>query len=73
MDRFKIKFRCVLEPGSQSGLKGFQKGKQYEGRSFNGLFEVHPSWGKGTGVSRMLDQKTFNKFFELIRESVPVG
>lgn len=68
MDRYKIRFRCKTEPATQTGLRGFSKEGIYEGRSYNGLFEVHPAWGKGGGASKMLDQKTFEKYFEVVNE-----
>ncbi|HAA15022.1 MAG TPA: hypothetical protein DCE41_26340 [Cytophagales bacterium] len=70
MDRFKIKFRCFAEPSSQSGIRGFKKDQIYEGRSFNGLYEVHPAWGKGGGASKMIDQRTFEKYFKIEKEKV---
>lgn len=73
MDRYKIRFKCIAEPSAQSGLRGFRKAEVYEGRSFNGLFEVHPAWGKGGGASRMLDRKTFEAYFELLTETQAVA
>jgi hypothetical protein len=67
MTKFKIKYLCVEEPASQSGLDGFRKGGIYEGRNFNGMYEVCSQWGRNK-ASKLISKPEFAKYFELIRE-----
>jgi len=65
MDKYKIVFVCRETPNSIEGLKGFSKGEYYEGRSFNGLYEVNAKWGSGA-ESKLISKKLFDEYFELI-------
>jgi len=67
MTKFKIKYLCVEEPTSQSGLDGFRKGGEYEGRNFNGMYEVCSQWGRNK-ASKLISKTEFAKYFELISE-----
>jgi len=67
MDKYKIIFVCDEAPADSAGLKGFVKGEFYEGRSFNGLFEVNAKWGSGI-ESKLIGQKTFDKYFHQVVE-----
>ena len=65
MDKYKIYYRCYKQPKPNSDLSGFIIEKIYEGRSFNGLFEVNTQWGKGKD-SKLIDKSIFNQYFEII-------
>ncbi|MFQ3214117.1 MAG: hypothetical protein ACJAT1_001242 [Marivirga sp.] len=65
MDRFKILFVCKEMPDHKEGLNGFKVGKQYEGRSYNGFFEVSTKWGSNH-ESKLINQGMFKKYFQLI-------
>jgi hypothetical protein len=67
MDRFKILFVCKEMPDNREGLNGFKVGKYYEGRSYNGLFEVSIKWGSNN-ESKLIDQGMFKKYFQLIEQ-----
>lgn len=67
MDRFKVKFRCHTEPEEGSGLRGFKEGEAYEGRSFNGLVEVSPRWGRSAD-SKLIGLSVFKRYFEWAEE-----
>ncbi len=71
MDKFKIVFVCNETPTSEKGLKGFYKGESYEGRAFNGLFEVNAKWGSGT-ESKLINKKLFDLYFEQLEENMLV-
>jgi hypothetical protein len=68
MTKFKIKYLCVEEPTTQSGLDGFRKGGIYEGRNFNGMYEVCSQWGRNK-ASKLISKPEFNKYFELVSEA----
>ncbi len=67
MTKFKIKYLCTEEPTSQSGLDGFRKDGEYEGRNFNGMYEVCSQWGRNK-ASKLISKSEFVKYFELITE-----
>lgn len=68
MDRYRISFVCSKLPDQQTGLKGFKVGKTYEGRAFNGLFELSPKWGSGE-ESKLISKSLFNEYFEIIDQN----
>ncbi|MDN4166788.1 hypothetical protein QWY31_14850 [Cytophagales bacterium LB-30] len=53
-------------------MSGFEAGKVYDGRSFNGLYEVSPHWGRG-GQSKLIGRGTFQEYFEIVNENVLVN
>ncbi|MCC5921201.1 MAG: hypothetical protein LAT68_13085 [Cyclobacteriaceae bacterium] len=63
MDKHRIFFECIETPRNLPELKGFTKGKVYEGRSFNGLYEVSLEWGNGKPNS-LISKKLFKSFFK---------
>ncbi len=65
MDKFKISYICHKKPDKWMHLDGFKEGQHYMGRTFNGLFEVSPSWGTDM-PTKMINKQTFNSFFELV-------
>jgi len=65
MDKYKITFVCKQRPASDSGLNGFSPNKQYEGRTYNGLFEISSKWGSGVD-SKIISKKLFDRYFDLI-------
>ncbi len=65
MDKYRINFKCNKTPKANLGLEGYEPDKQYAGRTFNGVFEIAPNWGKDF-PTRMLDGKIFFEYFELI-------
>ncbi len=65
MDKFKIVFRCLKSPDPSTGLEGFFVNELYEGRSFNGLFELTPDWGKGKPTV-LIEKNSFERYFEVI-------
>ncbi|MBK6265741.1 hypothetical protein JKA74_11895 [Marivirga sp. S37H4] len=67
MDRYRISFKCNKIPDQLDGLKGFKVTDYYEGRAYNGLFEVSPNWGYGQ-ESKLISKALFEKYFELISE-----
>ncbi len=67
MDRYRISFRCNKVPDQQDGLKGFRTAEYYEGRSYNGLFEVSANWGYGQ-ENKLISKALFEKYFELVIE-----
>ena len=68
VDKYRIKYQCNRQPQEGSLLAGFQHGETYEGRYFNGLYEVSVSWGRETPV--LISRKLFNQYFELIQGGV---
>jgi hypothetical protein len=67
MDRYRINFVCNKLPDQKTGLKGFKVGKNYEGRAFNGLFEINSKWGSGT-ESKLISKSLFSEYFELLQQ-----
>lgn len=67
MDRYKINFVCTKLPDQKTGLRGFKVGASYEGRAFNGLFQLNAKWGSGT-ESKLISKSLFNEYFDLIEE-----
>ena len=65
MDRHKIVFKCKETPGIEEGIKGFKEGEYYEGRAYNGLFEINAKWGSGS-ESKLVGKSLFTKYFELL-------
>ena len=65
MDRFRIEYKCIKVPKPSSGLEGFEEGKSYVGRSFNGFFEVASSWGSGK-QTKLISKAYFEEHFELV-------
>lgn len=64
MDRYRINFVCNKVPDQNTGLRGFKIGEQYEGRAFNGLFELNAKWGSGT-ESKLISKSLFDEYFQL--------
>lgn len=62
MDRFRILFKCVKEPKPYIGLDGYELGALYEGRKYNGMYEVSKTWGRGD-ITKLIDRKLFNEYF----------
>jgi hypothetical protein len=56
-----VEFKCVKKPEITS-LSGFEVGKKYKGRTFNGLYQISLEWG-GHSPSLMIDSKEFSKYF----------
>lgn len=67
MDRYRISFKCNKLPEQHDGLLGFRVAEYYEGRAYNGLFEVSPKWGSSK-ESKLISKTLFEKYFELINE-----
>ncbi len=68
MDKFKIFYRCTKAPGEYFGyVTGFQEESTYEGRTFNGLIEISPNWGRSRHT-KVISSKEFSKFFEIVME-----
>jgi len=67
MDRFRIEYRCRQEPKGTLGVHSFQTNQIYNGRAYNGLYEVSANWG-GDAPSQLLSLTEFNKYFELVTE-----
>jgi hypothetical protein len=65
MDRFRVVFKCNQKPDERKFLGGYEKGKNYIGRSFNGLFQISPKWGSSL-PTRVIPRKVFDQYFELI-------
>ncbi len=65
MDKFRIQFKCNKRPKPSLGLEGYEPNQKYVGRSYNGVYEIAPSWGTGN-ITRMVDGKTFEEYFELM-------
>jgi hypothetical protein len=68
-DRFRIEFRCSRKPDDQSGLSDFEENRSYIGRTYNGLFEIAPDWGRGK-PSVLLRKRLFERYFEVLSTSV---
>ena len=64
LDRFKIEFKCNVQPNEGTGLRDFKPNRHYTGRSYNGLFEISTDWGSGRPTV-LLDKKTFDRYFEI--------
>ncbi len=67
MDRYRVSFKCNQLPEQHDGLKGFRVAEYYEGRAYNGLFEVSAKWGSGQ-ESKLISKALFDKYFELVIE-----
>ena len=65
MDRFRVEFKCNQKPDERKFFGGYVKGKNYIGRSFNGLFQISPKWGSNL-PTRVIPRKIFDQYFELI-------
>ena len=63
-----VEFKCVNKPQITS-LSGFELGKTYKGRTFNGLYQISVIWG-GHSPSLMIDTKEFSKYFEVVNQPV---
>jgi len=63
MRDYKIEYKCMKLPHPNTGLKGFDLGKNYLGRAFNGLVEVSPDWGRDPDA-KLIDLAVFKKYFE---------
>jgi hypothetical protein len=59
-----VEFKCVKQPEITS-LSGFELGKIYKGRTFNGLFQISVVWA-GHAPYLMIDTKEFSKYFEVV-------
>jgi hypothetical protein len=68
MDRYRINFVCNKLPDQKTGLRGFKVGENYEGRAYNGLFELNAKWGSGT-ESKLISKSLFDEYFELKEEN----
>lgn len=55
-------------PDQKTGLSGFKIGENYEGRAFNGLFEINAKWGSGA-ESKLISKSLFEEYFELVQEN----
>lgn len=64
----RIEYRCVRTPEG-THLKGFVSGRVYQGRSFNGLFEITTEWASHQ-PTYLVDRKDFEKYFELTEQKV---
>jgi hypothetical protein len=67
MDKFKISYKCVNTPKSDGTLLGFTSGKIYQGRAYNGLFEISSLWGNGKPTV-LVNRSVFEQYFELVQE-----
>lgn len=67
MDKFRVRFRCITTPKPYTGLNGFEQGVIYQGRKYNGLFEVSVKWGSGA-QTKIIERNLFDEFFEEITE-----
>jgi len=65
MDRFRVEFKCNQKPDERGFFGGYEKGKNYIGRSFNGLFQISPKWGSSL-PTRVIPRKIFDQYFELV-------
>ena len=65
VDKYRIRYQCNCQPKEGTLLSGFQNGEVYEGRYFNGLYEVSVSWGRETPL--LISRKLFNQYFELMQ------
>ncbi len=64
-DKFKIQFRCSRRPDEHSGLADFEVNKCYTGRTYNGLYEIAPEWGRGK-PSVLLRRRLFDRYFKVM-------
>ncbi len=62
-----VEFQCIKKPDMPS-LSGFELGKTYRGRSFNGLYQIARVWG-GDEASMMIDGRDFTRYFQLIKKA----
>lgn len=69
MDKFRINYKCNKAPKPHSGLEGFMVDHQYEGRAFNGLYEVTAQWGNGK-QTRLIPKTEFEEYFELVSHRI---
>lgn len=67
MDKYKITFKCKKQPKPTTGLAGFEADRLYVGRTFNGLYEVTPQWGKG-GQNKLIGRAVFEEYFEIVNQ-----
>ena len=67
VDKYRVYYRCHQTPSGEV-LAGFQEGEVYEGRHFNGLYEVSASWGRETPV--LISKKLFSKHFGLVKKRI---
>ena len=66
VDKYRIHYQCRHQPARDSLLAGFQRGEVYEGRYFNGLYEVSISFGREEAM--LISRKLFNQHFIIIQE-----
>lgn len=61
-----VEFQCIKKPDMPS-LSGFEVGKTYRGRSFNGLYQISTAWG-GDLPTTMVENRDFSKYFQLVQK-----
>ena len=61
-----VEFQCIKKPDMPS-LSGFELGKKYRGRAFNGLFQIARVWG-GDEPSMMIENREFSKYFQVLEK-----
>jgi hypothetical protein len=59
-----VEFQCIKKPDMPS-LSGFELGKTYKGRTFNGLYQIARVWG-GDEPTLMIDSREFSKYFQVL-------
>jgi hypothetical protein len=65
VDKFKIRFECVKAPKPFVGLNGYEQGSVYQGRKYNGMYEISVKWGNGE-QTKLIERKLFSEFFQEI-------
>ena len=59
-----VEFKCFKKPDLPS-LSGFELGKVYKGRAFNGVFQISKNWG-GDEPTIMMEGRNFYQYFQLV-------
>ena len=67
MDKFRISYKCHTKPNGTTELDGFHVNQSYVGRSYNGLFEVAPNWGRNDD-RKVITKRIFDDYFELLTD-----
>lgn len=66
-DPFKIIYECHHVPSFESQQGAFRVGEEYNGRCYNGLYQVSADWGREE--AHHLSKREFERYFQLVKQS----
>lgn len=69
-DPFKIRYECHCEPSFGPEQCSFRVGEVYNGRFYNGIYQVSADWGREE--AHHLSRREFEAHFRLVNQSQKV-